>query len=230
VVREISVIAIDGPAGAGKSTVSREVAKRLGFMYLDTGAMYRALALAVKKAGIDPQNDKSLASLCKSLNIRFDAAQASPRIFLNGEDVSEHIRTPEIDMLASKISAIAVVRQEMTRLQRAVAEKAGRAVAEGRDMGTVVFPDAKCKFFLTATLEERARRRYEERRQRGEKVDPAQVARELKKRDEQDEKRALAPLKPAEDAVIIDTTQLTIDEVVDKICGMAKPRFAQTQK
>ncbi|RLB80595.1 MAG: (d)CMP kinase, partial [Deltaproteobacteria bacterium] len=187
-------------------------------------------ALAVKKAGIDPQNDKSLASLCKSLNIRFDAAQASPRIFLNGEDVSEHIRTPEIDMLASKISAIAVVRQEMTRLQRAVAEKAGRAVAEGRDMGTVVFPDAKCKFFLTATLEERARRRYEERRQRGEKVDPAQVARELKKRDEQDEKRALAPLKPAEDAVIIDTTQLTIDEVVDKICGMAKPRFAQTQK
>ncbi|HDM09516.1 MAG: (d)CMP kinase [Deltaproteobacteria bacterium] len=229
-VREISVIAIDGPAGAGKSTVSREVAKRLGFMYLDTGAMYRALALAVKKAGIDPQNDKSLASLCKSLNIRFDAAQASPRIFLNGEDVSEHIRTPEIDMLASKISAIAVVRQEMTRLQRAVAEKAGRAVAEGRDMGTVVFPDAKCKFFLTATLEERARRRYEERRQRGEKVDPAQVARELKKRDEQDEKRALAPLKPAEDAVIIDTTQLTIDEVVDKICGMAKPRFAQTQK
>jgi len=230
VVREISVIAIDGPAGAGKSTVSREVAKRLGFMYLDTGAMYRALALAVKKAGIDPQNDKSLASLCKSLNIRFDAAQASPRIFLNGEDVSENIRTPEIDMLASKISAIAVVRQEMTRLQRAVAEKAGRAVAEGRDMGTVVFPDAKCKFFLTATLEERARRRYEERRQRGEKVDPAQVARELKKRDEQDEKRALAPLKPAEDAVIIDTTQLTIDEVVDKICGMAKPRFAQTQK
>lgn len=229
-VREISVIAIDGPAGAGKSTVSREVAKRLGFMYLDTGAMYRALALAVKKAGIDPQNDKSLGSLCKSLNIRFDAAQASPRIFLNGEDVSEHIRTPEIDMLASKISAIAVVRQEMTRLQRAVAEKAGRAVAEGRDMGTVVFPDAKCKFFLTATLEERARRRYEERRQRGEKVDPAQVARELKKRDEQDEKRALAPLKPAEDAVIIDTTQLTIDEVVDKICGMAKPRFAQTQK
>ena len=229
-VREISVIAIDGPAGAGKSTVSREVAKRLGFMYLDSGAMYRALALAVKKAGIDPQNDKSLASLCKSLNIRFDAAQASLRIFLNGEDVSEHIRTPEIDMLASKISAIAVVRQEMTRLQRAVAEKAGRAVAEGRDMGTVVFPDAKCKLFLTATLEERARRRYEERRQRGEKVDPAQVARELKKRDEQDEKRALAPLKPAEDAVIIDTTQLTIDEVVDKICGMAKPRFAQTQK
>lgn len=224
------VIAIDGPAGAGKSTVSRKVAKRLGYMYLDTGAMYRAVALAVKKGGIDPDNEEHIASLCQGLNIHFDAKKDPPRILLNGEDVSDQIRTFEIDMLASRISAIAVVRQAMTNLQRAVAERARRVVAEGRDMGTVIFPDTKCKFYLTATLEERARRRYKERRQRGEEVDLAEVAKELKRRDEQDETRVLAPLRPSEDAAIIDTTRLTIEEVVCKICEMVQSEAAQNQK
>ncbi|RLB43030.1 MAG: (d)CMP kinase [Deltaproteobacteria bacterium] len=229
-VKELWVVAIDGPAGAGKSTVSREVAKRLGFTYLDTGAMYRAVALAVKKANIPLEDNEALASLCENLEIHFDTTKDPPAIFLDKEDVSHKIRTPEIDMLASRVSAVGAVRHAMTRLQRVTAAQAGKVVAEGRDMGTVVFPDAKWKFFLTATLEERARRRFEERRQRGEKVEKGDVAKELKQRDEQDQKRALAPLKPAQDAVIIDTTNLSIPEVVDAICQMVVLNESETQK
>jgi len=224
------VITIDGPAGAGKSTVSRLVARRLDFVYLDTGAMYRAVALAAKKNGVDLEDHQSLGALCDKLDISFDNTTDPPRILLDSRDISREIRTPEIDMLASRVSAIKEVREAMTSLQRKVAAEAGKVVAEGRDMGTVVFPSARWKFFLTATLDERARRRYEELIQRGEKISKSNVAKEMKKRDEQDSNRALAPLKPADDAMIIDTTNLSIDQVVNRICGIVDSTISQSQK
>ena len=224
------VITIDGPAGAGKSTVSRLVARRLDFVYLDTGAMYRAVALAAKKNGVDLEDHQSLGALCDKLDISFDNTTDPPRILLDSRDISREIRTPEIDMLASRVSAIKEVREAMTSLQRKVAVKAGKVVAEGRDMGTVVFPSARWKFFLTATLDERARRRYEELIQRGEKISKSNVAKEMKKRDEQDSNRALAPLKPADDAMIIDTTNLSIDQVVNRICDIVDSTISQSQK
>ncbi len=227
---DATVVTIDGPAGAGKSTVSRLVAKRLGLTYLDTGAMYRAVALAVRANGIDPEDHDSLAALCDRLEISFDNTHDPPRILLNGRDVSQEIRTPEIDMLASRVSAVRPVRQAMTHLQRKVAAQSKGVVAEGRDMGTVVFPRAQWKFFLTATLEERVRRRYQELVQRGEKVRKNGIAKDIKRRDEQDTKRALAPLRPAEDAIIIDTTKLTIEQVVDKICGIVQSEIGQSKK
>ena len=227
---DATVVTIDGPAGAGKSTVSRLVAKRLGLTYLDTGAMYRAVALAVRANGIDPEDHDSLAALCDRLEISFDNTHDPPRILLNGRDVSQEIRTPEIDMLASRVSAVRPVRQAMTHLQRKVAGHTEGVVAEGRDMGTVVFPWAQWKFFLTATLEERVRRRYQELVQRGEKVRKNGIAKDIKRRDEQDTKRALAPLRPAEDAIIIDTTKLTIEQVVDKICGIVQSEIGQSKK
>lgn len=224
------VITIDGPAGAGKSTVSRLVARRLDFVYLDTGAMYRAVALAAKKNGVDLEDHQSLGALCDKLDISFDNTTDPPRILLDSRDISREIRTPEIDMLASRVSAIKEVREAMTSLQRKVAAEAGKVVAEGRDMGTVVFPNARWKFFLTATLDERARRRYEELIQRGEKISKSNVAKEMKKRDEQDSNRALAPLKPADDAMIIDTTNLSIDQVVNRICDIVDSTISQSQK
>jgi len=224
------VITIDGPAGAGKSTVSRLVARRLDFVYLDTGAMYRAVALAAKKNGVDLEDHQSLGALCDKLDISFDNTTDPPRILLDSRDISREIRTPEIDMLASRVSAIKEVREAMTSLQRKVAAEAGKVVAEGRDMGTVVFPSARWKFFLTATLDERARRRYEELIQRGEKISKSNVAKEMKKRDEQDSNRALAPLKPADDAMIIDTTNLSIDQVVNRICDIVDSTISQSQK
>ncbi len=224
------IIAIDGPAGAGKSTVSRVVAKRLGYLYLDTGAMYRAVALAAKTAGVDTKDHQALATLCNGLDISFDNATDPPAVLLNGQDVSAQIRTPEIDMLASCVSAIKAVREAMTGLQRKVAQEAREVVAEGRDMGTVVFPNARCKFFLTASPEERARRRYEELVQRGETIDKNAVAKEMEKRDQQDSTRSIAPLKPAPDAVIIDTTHLSIEEVVNKICETVASKISHRQK
>ncbi len=224
------IVTIDGPAGAGKSTVSRLVAKRLGYIYLDTGAMYRAVALAAKTGGVNTKDHNAVATLCNQLDISFDNATDPPAILLNGRDVSNQIRVPEIDMLASRVSAIKAVREAMTGLQRKVALDVGKLVAEGRDMGTVVFPDAQFKFFLTASPKERARRRYEELVQRGETIDKNTVAEEMKKRDQQDTTRSIAPLKPAPDAVIIDTTHLSVDEVVDKICKTVASRISDSLK
>ena len=211
-----NIIAIDGPAGSGKSTVGRLLAKRTNRLYLDTGAMYRAVALAANRNGIHTKDGKRLGELCKSLNLRFKTDEDPPRLFLDKEDLSLAIRSPEIDILSSDVSAVWEVRKAMTQLQRKIA-KGIELVAEGRDMGTVVFPDAKYKFFLTASPGVRAERRYNERKGRGEPASRTLVESELKKRDRQDETRSLAPLKRAEDAKIIDTTTLTAEEVVTEI-------------
>jgi len=208
------IIAIDGPAGSGKSTVSRLLAARLGYLYLDTGAMYRAVALQAKRKNIDLKDTEKISRLCLDLDLHFRALDGATRLFLGAEDISAAIRSPDMDMLSSVISTIKEVREAMTLLQRKMAEQRG-VVAEGRDMGTVVFPDAECKFFIDADPEVRAGRRYRERLARGEKVSGQEVEKELRKRDDQDMTRALAPLVPAKDAILLDTTNLTVEEVVE---------------
>lgn len=215
------IITIDGPAGSGKSTISRILAKKIGYSYLDTGAMYRAVALVAKRKGVDFHDGKGLGILCVSLNLRFDKGGDPPRLLLGKEDISGLIRSPEMDMLSSKISAVGEVREAMTGLQRKIA-KGGAYVAEGRDMGTVVFPEADWKFYLTASTEIRAGRRYEELLGRGETVLRDVVEVDLKKRDDQDRMRHLSPLRPAEDALIIDSTTLTIEEVVEVMLNHLK--------
>src|SRR4030042_4731987 len=210
------VITIDGPASAGKSTISLLLAKKLGYLYLDTGAMYRAVALSAMRKGVDFNNGAALHEMCRDIDINFRSIDDNYRIYIGAEDISDEIRRPEIDMLSSKISAIKEVRDAMTGLQRRIGRRGGM-VAEGRDMGTVVFPDADHKFFLTASPEIRAARRYKERLGRGEYISMEQVETELRKRDEQDKTRLIAPLMPALDAIIIDTTTLGIDGVVKEI-------------
>ena len=210
------VITIDGPAGSGKSTVARLLAKRLNRLYLDTGAMYRAVALAAKRQGILPTEGERLGEVCRSIDLRFDTDGDPPRLLLDDEDISDAIRVPEMDMLSSTVSAHREVREAITLLQREMAQ-GRRLVAEGRDMGTVVFHDAKYKFFLTASPEARAARRFQERVNRGERLSRSFVEAEMRKRDHQDETRLLAPLKPAKDAKVIDSTNYTPEEVFEEI-------------
>lgn len=210
------VITIDGPAGSGKSTISRLLGKKIQYLYLDTGAMYRAVALAAKREKIHLNDGIRLEELCSSLDIHFKTDEDPPRLFLKGEDISAAIRSPEMDIASSNVSAVKEVRRTMTELQRKMAKNV-RLVAEGRDMGTVVFPDAKYKFFLTASLDTRAERRYKELLNRGENVSRTIIERELEKRDYQDQTRSLAPLRPAEDARLIDSTVMTPQEVVGEI-------------
>jgi len=215
------VITIDGPAGAGKSTVSRIVAKKLDYLYLDTGAMYRAVALQSKRMGLGFSDGEDLYRMCKELDLRFVSDEDRPMVFIGEENVSSAIRMPEMDMLASSISAVKEVREAMTELQRKIG-RAGNLVAEGRDMGTVVFPDAGFKFFVTASVEVRVERRCSERMDRGESVSREDIEEDIRKRDEQDKTRAIAPLRPAEDAMIIDTSVLDIGEVVKDILRKIK--------
>lgn len=207
------IIAIDGPGGSGKSTIATLMAKRLDFIYLDTGAMYRAVALAALRNKIPFDQGTGLGELCRTMDLRFEHTKDESRLLLNGEDISLAIRSPEMDISSSTVSAVKEVRLAMTDLQRRLARDIN-VVAEGRDMGTVVFPDAKNKFFLTARPEVRARRRYLERKGRGESVTFEEVETLLKKRDQQDQSRSLAPLKAAEDAVIIDSSDLEPEEVI----------------
>lgn len=210
------IITIDGPAGSGKSTVSRLLARKLNYTYLDTGAMYRAVALLAKREGVDLQDREKLSGLCRKLNLQFKTLDGATRLFAGAEDISSAIRSPEMDMLSSAVSAVQEVREAMTFLQRKMAAGGG-VVAEGRDMGTVVFPHADHKFFVTADPEVRAGRRYRERLERGESISRDDVESELRKRDEQDRTRALAPLLPAKDAIVIDTTALTPEDVVARM-------------
>lgn len=210
-----AVVTIDGPSGAGKSTISRLLAGRLKYTFLDTGAMYRAVGLKVNRKGIDPADeDAVVAQVLNDLDLRLMPGGQDTIVIMDGEDVSEAIRTPEMGMVASRVSAERVVRQKLTELQRRIGKRGG-IVAEGRDMGTVVFPDAECKFFLDATAEERARRRQLQLQEMGQLVDFEDILEQIVTRDRDDSARALAPLKPADDAIIVDSSKMTIDEVVD---------------
>lgn len=211
-------ITIDGPAGSGKSTVSRGLAHSLHFVYLDTGAMYRAVALAAGQEGIALNDGKRLKALCAALNLRFVSDGHAQKLLLNNVDVSEAIRSPEMDIAASTVSKVKVVREALSELQRQMA-RGINVVAEGRDMGTVVFPDAAYKFFLTADPEVRVERRFLERRNRGEAVSKDAVREELIKRDDQDQNRALSPLRAAADAVVIDSTALSMEMVLENIAA-----------
>jgi cytidylate kinase len=221
------IVTIDGPAGAGKSTVSRQLAAELGFLYLDTGAMYRAVALQAERMEVDLDRAGEVRALCRALELRFEAAGGENRLFLGHEDITKAIRSPRMDLLSSRISAIKEVREAMTELQRRIGENASGLVAEGRDMGTVVFEDAESKFYVTASQAVRAERRYNERRARGELPSRTDVEREIKQRDEQDTTRAIAPLRPAEDAVRIDSSELTPAEVVDIMLDHIRHRRPQ---
>jgi cytidylate kinase len=213
------IVAIDGPAGAGKSTASRAVAARLGFAMVDTGAIYRTVALAATRAGVALDDDARLGTLLPGVAIRFAppaAPGAGQRVLLGDEDVSVLIRTPPMSLGASKVSARPVVRAGLLDLQRRLALAPGNAgaVLEGRDIGTVVFPDADAKFFLTASPEERARRRTLELRALGQDAREADVLADILRRDERDRSRTVAPLRPAEDAHVLDTTKLDIEGAV----------------
>ncbi len=208
------VIAIDGPSGAGKSTVARRLAKRLGYTYIDTGAMYRAIGWKAKQEGIDPANETALAGLCGRIQVLLMNDADDPRIAVDGIDVSEAIRTPEMGMMASAVSKSPAVRARLLSLQRDLGARGG-VVMDGRDIGTVVFPDAEVKFYLEASPEERGRRRYRELSAKGLDVDLDRITREIRERDRQDSGRTIAPLKRAEDAVLIDSSEMEIDEVVE---------------
>lgn len=210
------VIAIDGPAGSGKSTVSKRIARKLDLLYIDTGAMYRALTLKAMRQGLDLEDSSALVKLAHSARIDLKEDGGRLRVFLDGEDVSELIRTPELTKNVKYIACVPEVRGEMVRLQRAIGERAG-AVLEGRDIGTVVFPDADYKFYLDADVEERARRRHKELVDSNQKVDLEEIKKDVVVRDESDMKREVGALKKAEDAILIDTTNLSIDEVVEKL-------------
>ena len=210
--RKEPIIAIDGPVGAGKSVAARELARALGYSYLNTGAMYRAVAIAAREAGIDPADpnvEQRLASVLKGIKIKFDGE----KILLNGRDVTAKKDDPEIGDLASRFSAIGSVRARMRELQRAAGADGG-VVMEGRDIGTAIFPDAEFKFFLVADVNTRARRRFEELKKKGASITEHEVLDQLIERDRRDSERELAPLRRADDAIEIDSTKLSIDAVV----------------
>jgi len=209
------VITIDGPAGAGKSTIARLVAKKLKLPYLDTGAIYRSIAWLLNEKQILPTEDKKISAILKDFSISFDGS----KVLIDGRDISKEIRTPEIDKLVSPYSAIKGVRDALLQLQRDQSAKG--LVAEGRDMGTVVFPDAALKIFLTASAEERALRRYKERIEKCETANYDEILKQVNDRDNYDMNREIAPLRPAVGCVVINTTKMTIDEVVETISSFA---------
>ena len=219
------IVAIDGPAGAGKSTVARELARRLGFTIVDTGAIYRAVALAAQRAGVAWDDDEALGTLLDGPQFQLSFADDT-RVVLGGDDVTDAIRTPEISRGASIVSARPVVRKKLLGLQRELGRRAPRgAVLEGRDIGTVVFPDADVKFFLTASDEARAARRQSELKDKGVAIDVSEVLADQRRRDKDDSERAIAPLKPASDAIVVDTTAMDLGQVVDECLRIARSRL-----
>jgi cytidylate kinase len=225
-----AIVAIDGPAGAGKSTVARQLARRLGFAMIDTGAIYRSVALAARRAGIEWDDDEGLRKLLDDgLELAFlsEPDSLEQRVLLHGQDVTQAIRTPEITRGASVVSARPVVREKLLGLQRSLGLEAPQgAVLEGRDIGTVVFPDAPVKFFLTASDEARAQRRHAELAEKGLHVPMQEVLADQRRRDKDDRERAIAPLRAASDAITIDTTGLDLAEVVDRSHALALARLS----
>jgi len=216
------IVAIDGPSGAGKSTVARAVARRLGFLYLDTGALYRAVGLKAREAGLDPTDDAAMARLCEALDLAVRAGEdGATRVVLDGRDVTGELRTEAVSALASAVSAQPSVRARLLGLQRDAGARGG-IVMDGRDVGTVVFPDAKVKVFLDADPGERARRRHAELAGKGGAADAGATLRAVTERDAADRGRALAPLVQAPDAVRIDTTRMDLEAVIDRVCDLVR--------
>jgi cytidylate kinase len=210
------VITIDGPSGAGKGTVSSLLAKRLGWHFLDSGAIYRVLAIASVHHQILAEDEMALLPLAAGLDVNFETTDAGARIILEGEDVTDVIRTEEIGAIASKIASLPTIREALLRRQRAFKQSPG-LVADGRDMGTIVFPNAQAKIFLTASAEERALRRFNQLKDKGYDVSMSRLLTDIQVRDERDSNRTFAPLVPAEDALVLDSTQLDIKQVFEKI-------------
>ena len=210
------VVAIDGPSGSGKSTVARLAARRLGFVYLDTGAMYRAVTLLALRNNLDMSEGGNLAQLVRSLKFEFRDKGGVMRTLVNGEDVTEQIRMPEVDRWVSLASSHKEVRDHLVNLQRRMCKEGG-VVCEGRDIGTVVVPDAKVKFFVTASPKERARRRKKQLGKTGKDMSIARTEEEIERRDREDSSREVSPLRKAEDAILMDTTDLTIEEEVNQV-------------
>lgn len=218
-------IAIDGPSGAGKSTMAKIVSKKLGILYLDTGAMYRAVALKAIKAGIDTKDSAALAKMVEDIDIRIDYKDEQQKIYLDGEDVTGDIRTPEVTVGSSNVAVFPEVRAKMVELQREIAKK-NSVVMDGRDIGTHVLPNAEVKIFLTASAEDRAKRRYEELKEKGAlKQTFEELMREMEYRDKNDSSRKASPLKKAEDAVLLDTSGLSIEESAKKILEIVRTRI-----
>ena len=215
-------IAIDGPAGTGKSTLARTLAGRVGGAYLDTGAMYRVATLRVLRAGIDPEDSAAVITATADLPLEIGTDAGAERILLDSEDVSEEIRTARVTANVSAVSAVPEVRENLVRLQRRLAAEGGTVVLEGRDIGTVVLPDAEVKIYLTASPEVRARRRTEQDLAAGRQADYDEVLAAVIERDRKDSTRAASPLRPAEDAVVIDTSDLTLDEVLETLVALAE--------
>ncbi|HIU50619.1 MAG TPA: (d)CMP kinase [Candidatus Limousia pullorum] len=219
-------VAIDGPAGAGKSSVAKAVGKQLGLLYVDTGALYRTVGLAALRKGVDPSSKAEVEALLKEISVEMDFSETSGQVvLLNGEDVTGLIRTPEVSMTASDISALPIVREYLLGLQRNIA-KTKNVIMDGRDIGTVVLPDAQVKIFLTASPESRAERRYKELVEKGEKTTVKDVLRDVIKRDYNDTNRKAAPLRPAEDSVLVDTTNLDFDGSVEAVAKIIRERIS----
>lgn len=220
-------IAIDGPSGAGKSTISRKAAEKFGFIYVDTGAIYRTIGLATKIRGVSLDDTAAVVALLPTLEIELKYNDAGEQhMYLDGNDVSRDIRLPEVSMLASKVSAIPEVRAFLVDMQRGMAEKYD-VIMDGRDIGTVILPNADLKIFLTADVRDRARRRYEELRAKGMEKPFDEVLAEMEKRDEQDTQRAAAPLKAADDAVLLDTSGNTLEESIDEVCRLISEKMGR---
>jgi cytidylate kinase len=219
------IVAIDGPSGAGKSASARGLAERLGLPYLDTGAMYRAVGLAARRAGVvfplDAGGEERTADIARTIGIVFSGPATHQRVTLDGEDVTLELRRPEVSQLASMVSACSLVRRELVRRQRELAAETG-GVVEGRDIGTVVFPDAAVKVFLTAAPEVRARRRLDELRKQGVRAAWEEVLREQRERDERDSTRTDSPLRPADGAVILDTSAIDLDQVISRLLAIVR--------
>ena len=221
-------IAIDGPAGAGKSSVARGIAREIGYIYVDTGALYRTIGLYARRASVPLDEDKAVAEMLQKITVELKFINGEQRVFLNGEDVSPLIRTADISMMASRVSALPPVRAFLLELQRDLARKSN-VIMDGRDIGTVVLPNAQIKFFLTASPECRAERRCKELAETGESADLQQVLAEIKQRDYNDSHRAIAPLKPAQDAQIVDNSGLTLLETIDTLTRLIHARLAVLQ-
>ena len=214
-------VAVDGPAGAGKSTIAKFVAKEKGYIYVDTGAMYRGLAIHFLKKGINPDNKKAVADACRDAQVTIGYENGAQQIYLNGENVTAMLRTEEVGNMASKTSAIPEVRQKLLELQRSLAEEKD-VIMDGRDIGTNILPEADVKIYLTASVETRAKRRFDELKAKGIECSLEEIARDIKERDERDMTREIAPLRRAEDAVLIDSSEMTITQVVEAICSYCR--------